>query len=65
MGLLLTHYGPQHWWPAEHPFEMATGAYCTYIASDDICHPQMMSELAAPLDADEADFTYAEYIFFL
>lgn len=41
-------------------FQMATGDYCTYIASDDICHPQMMSELAAPLDAGEADFTYSD-----
>lgn len=41
-------------------FEMATGDYCTYIASDDICHPQMLSTLAAPLDADEADFAYSD-----
>lgn len=24
--LLFSHYGPQHWWPAESPFEMAVGA---------------------------------------
>lgn len=45
-------------------FQAATGDYCTYIASDDICHPQMMSELAAPLDADEADFTYSDMFVF-
>ena len=45
-------------------FQSATGDYCTYIASDDICHPQMISELAAPLDAGEADFTYSDMFIF-
>lgn len=45
-------------------FQAATGDYCTYIASDDICHPQMVSELAAPLDAGEADFTYSDMFVF-
>ncbi|WP_147819494.1 glycosyltransferase family 2 protein [Salidesulfovibrio onnuriiensis] len=45
-------------------FQAATGDYCTYIASDDICHPQMVSELAAPLNADEADFTYSDMFVF-
>lgn len=45
-------------------FQAATGDYCTYIASDDICHPQMMTELAAPLDADEADFVYSDMFVF-
>jgi endonuclease-3 related protein len=26
---LLGHYGPQHWWPAEGPFEMMVGAVLT------------------------------------
>jgi len=26
---LLDHYGPQHWWPAEGPFEMMVGAVLT------------------------------------
>ena len=26
---LLNHYGPQHWWPAESPFEVIVGAYLT------------------------------------
>ncbi len=26
---LLAHYGAQHWWPAEHPFEMMIGAILT------------------------------------
>jgi endonuclease-3 related protein len=26
---LLDHYGPQHWWPAEDPFEMMVGAVLT------------------------------------
>ncbi|MEF2144711.1 MAG: glycosyltransferase [Desulfovibrionaceae bacterium] len=45
-------------------FQAATGDYCTYIASDDICHPQMVSTLAAPLDRDEADFVYSDVFVF-
>ena len=41
-------------------FTLATGEYCTYVASDDICHPQMLSELARPLDSGEADFAYSD-----
>ena len=41
-------------------FRRATGAYATYVASDDICHPQMLSTLAAPLDCDAADFVYSD-----
>lgn len=41
-------------------FKMATGDYATYIASDDICHPQMLSTMAAPLDQNEADFVYSD-----
>ena len=26
---LLNHYGPQHWWPADSPFEVIVGAYLT------------------------------------
>ena len=26
---LLSHYGPQHWWPAEDPFEVIAGAILT------------------------------------
>lgn len=31
--LLLTRYGPQHWWPADSPFEVAVGAILTQSAS--------------------------------
>jgi len=41
-------------------FKMATGAYCTYVASDDLCHPGMLATLAGPLDRDEADFVYSD-----
>jgi len=41
-------------------FRMATGEYCTFITSDDIAHPQMFSTLVEPLEADEADFVYAD-----
>lgn len=27
--LLFRHYGPQHWWPAESPYEMMVGAILT------------------------------------
>ncbi|MEE9286496.1 MAG: endonuclease, partial [Gammaproteobacteria bacterium] len=26
---LLSHYGPQHWWPADSPFEVMVGAVLT------------------------------------
>ncbi len=45
-------------------FQAATGEYCTYIASDDLCHPQMVSTLAAPLAADAADFVYSDMFVF-
>jgi endonuclease III related protein len=32
-GLLLTHFGPQHWWPAEEPFEVMVGAILTQSAA--------------------------------
>jgi len=41
-------------------FQMATGEYCTYVASDDICHPRMLSELAIALDRGNADFVYSD-----
>lgn len=41
-------------------FEMASGEYCTYVASDDLCHPQMLSQMAGPLSRDEADFVYSD-----
>jgi len=30
---LLAHYGPQHWWPAEEPFEVIVGAILTQTAA--------------------------------
>ena len=30
---LLGHYGPQHWWPAEEPFEVMVGAVLTQSAA--------------------------------
>lgn len=30
---LLSHYGPQHWWPAESPFEIIIGAILTQSAA--------------------------------
>lgn len=47
-----------------HGFKLACGDYCTYVASDDVCHPQWLSELVGPLDADEADFVYSDTFIF-
>ncbi len=41
-------------------FHLATGDFCSFIASDDIAHPHMLSTLAGPLINDEADFVYAD-----
>jgi endonuclease-3 related protein len=30
---LLSHYGPQHWWPAQAPFEVIVGAILTQSAA--------------------------------
>jgi endonuclease III related protein len=32
-GRLFAYYGPQHWWPAEEPFEMIVGAILTQSAA--------------------------------
>jgi len=32
-GRLYEYYGPQHWWPAEEPFEMIVGAILTQSAA--------------------------------
>ena len=41
-------------------FHEAEGEFCTYIASDDISHPQMISTLAEPLLRGKADFVYSD-----
>lgn len=41
-------------------FRLATGEYCTFVASDDMAHPQLFSTLAEPLRRNEADFTYCD-----
>ncbi len=45
-------------------FQEAIGEYCTYVASDDMCHPQMLSTLAGPLNRQEADFVYSDMFVF-
>lgn len=47
-------------WTYNRGFAAATGDYVTYIASDDLCHPRMSAELAAPLIDDRADFVYSD-----
>lgn len=41
-------------------FRMATGEFCSFVVSDDMCHPQMLSTLAAPLRENIADFVYSD-----
>jgi glycosyltransferase involved in cell wall biosynthesis len=43
-----------------HGFQQATGTYCTYVASDDMCHPSMISTLVEALEDDIADFVYSD-----
>ncbi|BBO88318.1 glycosyltransferase family 2 protein [Desulfosarcina ovata] len=40
-------------------FKACTGEMCTYVPSDNICLPTMVSALARPL-SENADFTYAD-----
>lgn len=47
-------------WTYNRGFREATGEYCTFVASDDICHPLLFSTLARPLDDNVADFVYAD-----
>ncbi|RMH50066.1 MAG: endonuclease III domain-containing protein [Zetaproteobacteria bacterium] len=59
--LLFDHYGPQHWWPAEGPFEMMVGAILTQntawrnvARAIDGLRSAGLLDPAALLDADEA-----------
>jgi len=38
----------------------ASGEYCSFVASDDICHHLMISEMVRILDTGLADFVYAD-----
>lgn len=41
-------------------FHACTGEYCTYVASDDLLHPSMVSTMVSVLDSGEADFVYSD-----
>ncbi|XPV76139.1 MAG: glycosyltransferase family 2 protein [Desulfovibrio sp.] len=41
-------------------FKQADGEYCTYVASDDICHPQMLSTMVESLENNDVDFVYSD-----
>lgn len=41
-------------------FKACTGEYCTYIASDDICHPAMISTMVNELEKEQVDFVYSD-----
>jgi len=47
-------------WTYNRGFREATGELCSFVVSDDICHPQLFSTLAEPIERGEADFTYAD-----
>jgi len=47
-------------WTYNRGFRSAGGDYCTFVPSDDICHPQLFSTLVRPLDEGLADFVYAD-----
>jgi len=41
-------------------FWACTGTFCTYVASDDICHPQMISTMVEALENENVDFVYSD-----
>ncbi len=41
-------------------FKASQGEYCTYVPSDDICYPHMINTLVNSLEANKADFAYAD-----
>ena len=45
-------------------FGMCTGEYCTYVASDDLLHPGMMSTLVQVLETEAVDFAYSDMVVF-
>lgn len=47
-------------WTYNRGLRLAKGDYCTFVSSDDICHPQLFSTLVQPLEEDKADFVYAD-----
>ncbi len=43
-------------------FRACKGVYCTYVASDDFCHPDMIRTLVNALEEAEADFAYSDML---
>jgi len=41
-------------------FQTAAGEFCTFVATDDLCHPQFVSSLVETLINEEADFVFAD-----
>jgi len=41
-------------------FGICTGAYCTYVPSDNICYPHMIAELSEAMETTGADFVYSD-----
>ena len=46
--------------PYNHGFRLARGEYCTYVASDDLLLPEMVSSLARELQRSRSDFVYSD-----
>ncbi|MBE0676722.1 MAG: glycosyltransferase [Bacteroidales bacterium] len=47
-------------WTYNRGLRHATGKYCTFVAADDVCHPQLFSTLVRPLEEGVADFVFAD-----
>lgn len=43
-------------------FKVATGKYCTFVATDDLIHPMFVSSLVKTLESTGADFAYADML---
>lgn len=43
-------------------FRAATGEYCTYVPSDDVCYPTMFTEMVQAMERENADFVYADML---
>ena len=43
-----------------HGFKNCTGTYCTYVASDDLCHPAMITNMVTTMEKGQNDFVYSD-----
>ncbi len=45
-------------------FRACSGDFCTYVPSDNLCYPHMLSEMVPLLKNGDADFVYSDMIIF-